>query len=163
MTKSDSSVRPIPEGARSLTAHIVCAGAARAIDFYVKAFGAVERFRLSDPSGRIAHACVAIGDCELMLVDEFPEHGALGPRSLGGTPITIHHYVEDVDAVVERAAKAGAKVLMPPTEMFWGDRYAQLEDPVGHRWSVATHTRDVDPSELPNAMAAAGGECGAVG
>jgi len=161
MAKTQSKVKPIPEGARSLTPHIVCANAAKAIDFYVEAFGAVEQFRLADPSGKLAHACVRIGDCELMLVDEYPERGVLGPRAIGGTAVTIHHFVEDVDAVVERAEKAGATVRLAPTEMFWGDRYAQLEDPFGHSWSVATHVRDVDPSELPRAMETAG-ECGEV-
>ncbi len=156
MTTSHPKVKPIPDGARSLMPHIVCAGAAEAIRFYVEAFGAQEQFRLPDPEGKLAHACVRIGDSELMLVDEYVERGVLGPRSIGGSPVTIHHFVEDVDAVVARAARAGAKVTLPPTDMFWGDRYAQLEDPFGHHWSVATHVRDVAPDELGQAMAGEG-------
>ena len=145
-------VRPIPEGAHSLTPHLVCAGAAQAIDFYVRAFGAVEEFRMPGPDGKIMHACVRIGDSQLMLVDEFPEHGNVGPKALNGSPVTIHHFVENVDAVVKQAAEAGATVTMPPTDMFWGDRYASLVDPFGHRWSVATHQRDLSPEEIAEAM-----------
>ena len=145
-------VRPIPDGARSLTPHLVCKGAAEAIRFYVEAFGAVELIRVPGPDGRLMHACVRIGDSELMLVDESREYGALGPGALGGSPVTIHHFVEDVDAVVARAARAGAKITQPPTDMFWGDRYARLEDPFGHSWSVATHVRDVTPEELQRAV-----------
>ena len=150
-------VQPIPEGAHSLTPHLVCNGAAHAIEFYTRAFGAVEEFRMPGPDGRLVHACVRIGDSQLMLVDEFPEHGSLGPKALNGSPVTIHHFVEDVDAVVERAAKAGARVTMPPTDMFWGDRYATLEDPFGHHWSVATHQRDLTPEQIAEAMARMGG------
>jgi uncharacterized glyoxalase superfamily protein PhnB len=146
-------VRPIPEGAHSLTPHLVCAGAARAIEFYVRAFDAVEEFRMPGPDGKLMHACVRIGDSQLMLVDEFPDHGSLGPKTLRGSPVTIHHFVEDVDAVVKQAVEAGATVTMPPTDMFWGDRYATLEDPFGHRWSVATHQRDLSPQEIAQAMA----------
>ena len=150
-------VQPIPEGAHSLTPHLVCNGAAHAIEFYTRAFGAVEEFRMPGPDGRLVHACVRIGDSQLMLVDEFPEHGSLGPKALNGSPVTIHHFVEDVDAVVECAAKAGARVTMPPTDMFWGDRYATLEDPFGHHWSVATHQRDLTPEQIADAMAKMGG------
>jgi uncharacterized glyoxalase superfamily protein PhnB len=148
-----SSVKPIPDGMHSLTPHLVCANAAAAIDFYVKAFNAVEQGRLPGPGGKIMHASLRIGDSALMLVDEMPEWGSLGPKSLKGSPVTIHLYVQDVDAAVEQAVAAGAKVTMPVADMFWGDRYGQLEDPFGHRWSVATHTRDVSPEEMKKAMA----------
>ena len=148
-----SSVKPIPDGMHSLTPHLVCANAAAAIDFYVKAFNAVEQGRLPGPGGKIMHASLRIGDSALMLVDEMPEWGSLGPKSLKGSPVTIHLYVQDVDAAVAQAVAAGAKVTMPVADMFWGDRYGQLEDPFGHRWSVATHTRDVSPEEMKKAMA----------
>jgi uncharacterized glyoxalase superfamily protein PhnB len=136
----------------SVTPHLICAGAADAIEFYKKAFGAVETARLPAPQGKLAHAVIRIGDSAVMLMDEFPEMSAQGPKSLKGSPVTIHLYVEDVDAFVARAVKAGAKVTMPVADMFWGDRYGALEDPFGHRWSVATHVRDVSPEEMQQAM-----------
>ena len=142
----------IPGGMHSVTPHLVCAGAAKAIEFYKKAFGAEEQARLPGPDGRIMHAAVKIGDSTVMLVDEMPEWGSLGPNSLKGSPVTIHLYVEDADRFVERAAKAGAKVTMPVSEQFWGDRYGKLDDPFGHHWSVATHVRDVGPEEMKKAM-----------
>ena len=142
----------IPQGMHSVTPHLICAGAAKAIEFYRQAFGAEEGARLPGPDGRLMHASVKIGDSQVMLVDEMPEWGALGPKSLKGTPVTIHLYVEDVDAFVERAVKAGAKVTMPVADQFWGDRYGKLEDPFGHHWSVATHVRDVSMEEVQNAM-----------
>ena len=142
----------IPSGMHSVTPHLVCAGAANAIEFYKKAFGAEEQGRLPGPDGRIMHAAVKIGDSTVMLVDEMPEWGSLGPTSLKGSPVTIHLYVEDAHKFVERAAKAGAKVTMPVAEQFWGDRYGKLEDPFGHHWSVATHVRDVGPEEMKKAM-----------
>jgi uncharacterized glyoxalase superfamily protein PhnB len=144
----------IPQGMHSVTPHLVCAGAAQAIDFYKKAFGAEERARLPGPDGRLMHAAVQIGDSHVMLVDERPEWGALGPKSLKGSPVTIHLYVDDVDAFVARAVKAGAKVTMPVADQFWGDRYGKLEDPFGHHWSVATHVREVSMEEAQKAMAA---------
>ena len=149
--------RPIPEGMHSLTPHLICAGAAAAIDFYKAAFGAVELTRLPGPSGKLMHGSVRIGDSVLMLVDEMPEYGACGPKLLKGSPVTIHLYVTDVDAAVAQAVAAGAKVTMPVTDMFWGDRYGQLEDPFGHRWSVATHTRDLTPAQIQEGMAKMGG------
>jgi uncharacterized glyoxalase superfamily protein PhnB len=146
-------VKPIPEDMHSLTPHIVCAGAADAIEFYKKAFNAVETARLPGPGGKLMHAAVRIGDSTLMLVDENPEYKSFGPKSLKGSPVTIHLYVEDADATVAQAAAAGAKVTMPVQEMFWGDRYGQLEDPFGHRWSVATHVRDLTPQEVRQGMA----------
>jgi uncharacterized glyoxalase superfamily protein PhnB len=136
----------------SVTPHLVCAGAAAAIDFYKKAFGAVEHGRLPGPDGRIMHAMLRIGDSAVMLVDEMPEWGSLGPKALKGSPVTIHLYVDDADAFVKRAAQAGAKVTMPVAEQFWGDRYGRIEDPFGHHWSVATHVRDVTPEEMKQAM-----------
>jgi uncharacterized glyoxalase superfamily protein PhnB len=149
--------KPIPEGMHSLTPHLVCAGAADAIDFYKRAFNAVEQARLPGPDGKLMHAAVKIGDSILMLVDENPQWGSLGPKALKGSPVTIHLYVPDVDATVAKAVAAGAKVTMPVADMFWGDRYGQLEDPFGHRWSVATHTRDLTSEEIREGMAKMGG------
>ena len=136
----------------SVTPHIVCSGAADAIEFYKKAFNAVEESRVPGPDGKLMHAAVRIGDSTVMLVDESPDWGCHGPRSLKGSPVTLHLYVEDVDAVVEQAVRAGAKITMPVDDMFWGDRYGRLEDPFGHQWSVATHIREVSPEEMKQAM-----------
>ena len=149
---SQSQARTIPNGMHSVTPHLVCAGAADAIEFYKKAFDAVETSRLPGPAGKLMHASVRIGDSAVMLVDEAPEWGMFGPKSLKGSPVTIHLYVEAVDAVVARAVEAGAKVTMPVADMFWGDRYGVLEDPFGHHWSVATHLRDVTSDEMQQAM-----------
>jgi PhnB protein len=151
---TQSAVKPIPDGMHSLTPHLVCAGAADAIAFYVKAFNAVELSRLPGPDGKLMHAMLRFGDSMLMLNDEFPQHGMVGPKALNGSPVTVHLYVEDTDATVAQAAAAGAIVKMPPADMFWGDRYAHLEDPFGHRWSVATHIRDVKPEDFAAAMRA---------
>jgi uncharacterized glyoxalase superfamily protein PhnB len=137
---------------RTVTPHLICAGAADAIEFYKKAFGAVETARLPGPQGKIMHAMIRIGDSALMLVDEMPEWGALGPKALKGSPVTLHLYVDDVDAFAARAVKAGAKITMPVADMFWGDRYGKLEDPFGHHWSLATHLREVSPEEMQQAM-----------
>ena len=145
-------VKPVPEGMRSVTPHLVCAGAADAIEFYKKAFGAVELTRMPGAQGKLMHASIRIGDSAVMLVDESPEWGMLGPKALKGSPVTIHLYVDDADAFVARAVKAGAKVTMPVDDMFWGDRYGKLEDPFGHHWSVATHTRDMSPEEMKQEM-----------
>ena len=149
-----AQVKPIPEGMHSVTPHLICAGAGDAIDFYKKAFNAIELSRFAGPNGRLMHGSIRIGDSVVMLSDEFPEMGGLGPKSLKGTPVTIHLYGEDVDAFAARATAAGAKVTMPVADMFWGDRYGQFEDPFGHRWSVATHIRDVTPEDLQKAMEA---------
>ncbi|KVD52239.1 VOC family protein [Burkholderia ubonensis] len=154
-----TSVKPIPEGMRTLTPHLICAGAADAIEFYRQAFNAVERVRLPAPNGKLMHACLTIGDSSLMLVDEMPEHGALGPKALKGTPVCLHLFVPNVDAAIAQAVAAGAKVTMPAADMFWGDRYGQVEDPFGHRWSLATHQRDLTPEQIRDAMASAPG-CG---
>ena len=146
------SVNPIPEGMHTVTPHLICAGAGDAIDFYKKAFGATETSRMPGPGGKLMHASIRIGDSAVMLVDEMPEWGSLGPKALKGTPVVIHLYVDDVDAFTARAVAAGAKVTMPVADMFWGDRYGQIEDPFGHRWSVATHVRDVSPADMQQAM-----------
>jgi PhnB protein len=146
------SGHPIPEGMHTVTPHLVCAGAGDAIDFYKKAFGATETSRMPGPGGKLMHASIRIGDSAVMLVDEMPEWGSLGPKALKGSPVVIHLYVDDVDAFTARAAAAGAKITMPVADMFWGDRYGQLEDPFGHRWSVATHVRDVSPADMQQAM-----------
>ena len=147
-----SKVKPIPDGMHSVTPHLICAGAADAIEFYKKAFNAEEEGRLPGPQGRLMHAMIRIEGSAVMLVDEMPEWGAFGPKSLKGSPVTIHLYVENVDAFVMRAADAGATITMPLDDMFWGDRYCKLEDPFGHHWSVATHIRDVSPEEMRKAM-----------
>lgn len=149
---SHPKAKPIPEGMHSVTPHLVCAGAADAIEFYKKAFGAVEQARLPGPQGKIMHAMIRIGDSAVMLVDENPEWGMLGPKALKGSSVTIHLYVDDADAFVAGAVKAGAKVTMPVADMFWGDRYGKLEDPFGHHWSVGTHVRDVSMEEMQQAM-----------
>ena len=147
-----AKVKSIPEGMHSVTPHLVCAGAADAIDFYKKAFGATEVARVPGPDGKLIHGAVRIEGSVVMLVDENPQWGALGPKTLKGSPVTIHVYVPDVDAFVARAVKAGAKLTMPVDDMFWGDRYGIIEDPFGHHWSVATHLRDVKPEDLSEAM-----------
>ena len=147
-----TKVKPIPDGMHSVTPHLICAGAADAIEFYKKAFGAVDLGRLPGPKGRLMHAAIRIGDSTVMLVDEMPEWGAFGPKSLKGSPVTIHLYVQDVDASVARAVAAGAKITMPLDDMFWGDRYGKVEDPFGHHWSIATHVRDVSTEEMQQAM-----------
>ncbi|GBL44534.1 glyoxalase family protein [Sulfuriferula multivorans] len=149
-----STIKPIPEGSHSITPHLVCAGAAAAIDFYQRAFNAVEVMRLPGAPGKLMHAQIRIGDSNVMLVDEMPEWGSLGPASLKGTSVTLHLYVEDANATFAQAVAAGATVKMPLADMFWGDRYGVLIDPFGHQWSIATHTRDVKPDEMQKAMKA---------
>jgi PhnB protein len=144
-------VKAIPEGMTAVTPHLVCAGAADAIEFYKKAFDAVEIARIAGNSGRLMHAALKIGGATIMLVDEMPEWGALGPLALKGSPVTIHLYVEDADATFAQAVKAGATATVQPTDMFWGDRYSQVVDPFGHKWSIATHKRDVSPEEMQQA------------
>jgi PhnB protein len=145
-------VKPVPEGMHTVTPHLTCAGAAAAIEFYKRAFQAEEVARMAAPDGKLMHAMVRIGDSAVMLVDEFPDYGAVGPKTLKGSPVTLHLYVNDVDTFVRRAVDAGAKITMPLADMFWGDRYCQLEDPFGHRWSVATHIRDLTAEEMQQAM-----------
>jgi uncharacterized glyoxalase superfamily protein PhnB len=139
------------DGTSNLAPHLVCAGAAEAIDFYKRGFGATERIRMPGPDGKIMHACVAINGAPVMLVDENPKWGALSPKSLGGTPVTIHLNVADVDKVTAQVVAAGAKVIMPVADMFWGDRYGVVEDPFGHRWSIGTQQRKMSEAELKEA------------
>lgn len=148
--------KPVPEGFRTITPHLVVDGAAEAIEFYRKAFGAEETLRMPGPDGKLMHAELKIGDSALMLNDPFPEYGAVGPKAIGGSPVTIHLYVNDVDALWDRAIKAGVKVLMPLMDAFWGDRYGLVEDPYGHRWSMATHKEDLTLEEIGQRAAAAG-------
>ncbi len=148
-------VKPIPDGMHSVTPHIVCAGAADAIEFYKKAFGAVELGRLDAEGGKLMHACIKIGNSPIMLADENPQWGAFGPLALKGTPVTLHVYVEDVDAAFAQAVEAGATVKMPVSDMFWGDRYGIVADPYGHMWSLASHVKDLTPEEIKAAAATA--------
>jgi uncharacterized glyoxalase superfamily protein PhnB len=134
---------------------LVCAGAARAIDFYVKALGATEMMRLAATDGRLMHACLGINGALVFLADEFPEQSRLSPKSLRGTPVTLHLMVEDADAAAARAVAAGATVVMPVEDMFWGDRYGVVEDPFGHRWAFATPKRRVTEEELREGAKAA--------
>lgn len=147
-----SQVKPIPDGMRSVTPHLVCAGAAAAIEFYKKAFGATEMARLPGPEGKLMHAMIKIGDSFVMLVDEMPDWGSLGPLARKGTSVTLHLYVEDANRFFQQAVAAGAKVIMPLEDMFWGDRYGIVEDPFGHHWSIATHIRDMSADEIKQAM-----------
>ena len=143
-----AEVKPIPEGYPQVTPYLCVDGAAAAIDFYSQVFGASERARMPAPDGKIGHAEVQIGDSVVMLSDEFPEMGMRGPRAVGGTPVTLSVYVEDVDAVFDRAVQAGANPLRPVENQFYGDRSGQFEDPFGHRWNVASHVEDVPPEEM---------------
>ena len=132
----------------TVTPHLICAGAIEALEFYKKAFNAVEVSRIPGPGGKLVHAQIRIGDSAVMLIDEFPAWESFGPKTLKGTSVTIHLYVPDADRFAARAVEAGARIVMPLENTFWGDRYGVLEDPFGHRWSVATHVRDVSPEEL---------------
>ena len=148
--------KPIPEGYHSITPYLIIRGAARAIEFYKKAFGATELFRFPAPGGRIGHAEIKIGDSPVMLADEFAEMGYHGPQSLGGSPVSIMLYVDDVDTVFNRAVDAGASVKEALQDKFYGDRTATLTDPFGHRWHVSTHKEDVSMQEMERRAKAAG-------
>jgi PhnB protein len=148
------AVQPIPDGYRALTPYLIVADAAGAIAFYQRVFGASERMRHNDPNGKIGHAELVIADSLIMLADEFPEHNARGPAAYGGSPVTLHLYVDDVDAVVERAASAGATVTRPVADQFYGDRAGSVTDPYGHVWHIATHIEDVSAEELARRAAA---------
>jgi PhnB protein len=156
------AVQPIPEGYHSLSPYLDVDDAARAIEFYKQAFGAIERGRMPmpGPEGKIAHAALQIGDSMLMLSDPVPQGSTKPPKELGGTTTAIYLYVEDVDAVFQRAVDAGATVTVPVQDMFWGDRYGQVADPFGHQWQIATHKEDLTPEEMEErgkeAMAAMG-------
>ena len=141
-------VAPIPSGYHSLTPYLVCRGASAAIAFYVKAFGAKEKGRFPGPDGKLMHAEIRIGDSIVMLGDEMPKMGATAPPTIGGTATGLFLYVKNVDQAFARAVAAGATAEMPPKDMFWGDRYAKLADPFGHKWSLATHIEDISPKEM---------------
>jgi uncharacterized glyoxalase superfamily protein PhnB len=144
-----AAAKPIPDGFNTLSAHVVVRGADQAIEFYKKAFGAEEITRIPGPGGKgIMHAELKIGDSMLMMCEEFPDMGAKSPAAIGGSPVTLHLYVQDVDQAFDRAVSAGATVKMPVTDMFWGDRYGRLTDPFGHEWSIATHKQDLTPEEI---------------
>jgi PhnB protein len=147
-------VKAIPDGMHTVTPHLVVAGAAKAIDFYKKAFKATELVKMPGPDGKLMHAMVKIGDSNVMLVDENPQWGIFGPHALKGSSVTIHLSVADADAIAAQAVAAGAKVTMPVNDMFWGDRYGVLQDPFGHKWSVSTHVRDVTPAQMKAEMMA---------
>lgn len=142
------AVKAIPDGYEAAIPYISCKNAASAIDFYKEAFGASELMRMAQPDGKVGHAEIQIGGARIMLADEFPEMGFRSPSSLGGTPVGIHIYVDDVDALAARAVAAGAKLLRPVEDQFYGDRSATLECPFGHRWFFATHKEDVAVEEL---------------
>ena len=142
------AVQPIPEGYRSVIPYLAVDDAAGAIDFYQRAFGAKERSRMPMPDGKVAHAELEIGDSMVMLSDPFPQSAVQTPKELGGTTVGVFCYVEDVDAVYKRAVDAGATSRMEPEDQFWGDRFAQVIDPFGHHWQLATHVEDVSPEEM---------------
>src|SRR6202158_5079723 len=151
-----SKAKPIPEGYHTATPYLIIKGAAKAIEFYKKAFGATEMERMTQPDGKVGHAEIKIGDSPIMLADEFPEMGARSPQAFGGSPVSILLYVEDVDQLSSQAIKAGAKVVRPVKDQFYGDRSGSLEDPFGHQWHIATHVEDVAPDEMHKRAAAAG-------
>ncbi|MGA6979962.1 MAG: VOC family protein [Candidatus Sulfotelmatobacter sp.] len=147
------SAKPIPDGYHTLTPYMTCRDAARAIEFYKQAFGAVQKGDvMKGPDGKIMHSELRIGDSLFMVADEFPEWGSLSPQSTGGSGMGLHIYVEDVDTAFDRAIGAGGIVEMPVMDMFWGDRYAKLLDPFGHKWSIATHKRDMSEKEVEEAQ-----------
>jgi PhnB protein len=148
--------KPIPDGYHTATPYLIVNDAAGAIEFYKRAFGATEVMRMAQPNGKIGHAEIKIGDSPIMLADESPEMGARGPKSFGGSPVSILLYVEDVDTTFSRAVAAGAKVQRPVADQFYGDRTGGVEDPFGHVWYIATHTEDVSPEEMRKRAAVAG-------
>ncbi|MGI9080986.1 MAG: VOC family protein [Thermoleophilaceae bacterium] len=151
-----ADVKPIPDGYPRVTPYLGVDGADAAIEFYVSVLGAKERMRMPAPEGKVGHAELEFGESVIMLADEHPEMGMRGPKTVGGTPVTIHLYVEDVDAVFEAAIAAGATALGEVKDQFYGDRSGQFEDPFGHRWNVASHVEDVAPEEMEKRMAEMG-------
>jgi PhnB protein len=149
------AVKAVPDGYHAVTPYLIIKGAAAAIDYYKRAFGATEIMRMPDPQGRIGHAEIRIGDSVIMLADEHQEMGYRAPGTIGGTTVSIVLYVEDVDAVFDRAIKAGGKAQRPVADQFYGDRMGTLEDPFGHVWTVGSHIEDVSPEEMKRRMAAA--------
>lgn len=150
-----SPVQPIPDGYPRVTPYLIVDGAAQAIDFYSQVLGATERMRMGAPGGNIGHAELQLGDSVVMLADEAPDMGYLGPKSIGGTPVTISVYVEDVDATFANALRKGATEVRAVENQFYGDRSGQFEDPFGHRWNVQTHVEDVPPDEMAKRAAEA--------
>jgi PhnB protein len=154
------ATKPVPEGYHTVSAYLAVDDAARAIDYYTRAFGAKESVRMDGPDGKIGHAELEIGDSRIMLSDPFPQASTRPPKELGGTSASVFMYVEDVDAVVKQAVDAGATVTMEVADQFWGDRFGTITDPFGHVWSIATHVEDVPPEEMAerakSAMAAMG-------
>jgi len=147
--------KPIPDDYPRVTPYLIVDGAGAAIDFYCSVLGATERVRMPGPDGRIGHAELQLGDSMIMLADENAQMDVRGPRAIGGTPVSLHVYVEDSDAVFERAVQAGARALRAVEDRFYGDRSGQFEDPFGHRWDVSTHVEDVPPEEMSKRAAAA--------
>jgi PhnB protein len=154
------ATKPVPEGYHTVSPYLAVDDAARAIEYYAKAFGAKELVRMDAPGGGIAHAELGIGDSRIMLSDPFPQGSTRPPKELGGTSVSVFMYAEDVDAVVKQAVDAGATVTMEVADQFWGDRFGAVTDPFGHVWSIATHVEDVPPEEMAErakaAMAAMG-------
>jgi PhnB protein len=157
-SRAKKKVAAVPAGFRTVTPHLVVRNAKGAIAFYKSAFGAKEKLVMSAPGGSVAHAELRIGDSLVMLADEMPAMGASAPETVGGSPVHIFLYLPDVDKVFAQAVKAGATVTMPLTDMFWGDRYGKLNDPFGHKWSLATHVEDVSPREMGKRAAKAAAE-----
>ena len=151
-----SSVKAIPDGYHSITPYITVDGGAAAIEFYKKVFDAVERLRMDGPNGKVGHTELLIGDSVLMMSDEYPEMNARGPKTIGGSPVSLALYVTDVDAVVKKAVAAGATLERPVENRFYGDRTGTIKDPFGHTWHIATHVEDVSPEELQKRAKAAG-------
>ena len=148
----------IPDGYHTATPYLIVTGAARALEFYKQAFGATEAVRMDGPAGKVMHAEIKIGDSHIMLADEFPEMDALSPQSIGGTPVSLMLYFEDADTVTARAVSAGAKVLRPVQDQFYGDRSGTILDPFGHKWTIATHKEDLSPEEVQKRAAALFGQ-----
>ena len=147
------AVKPIPDGYHSVTPYLIVGGAARALEFYQRVFGAVEKFRMEGPDGRVGHAEIQIGDSHLMLADEHPERNIRGPLSIGGNAMSLLLYVEDVDTQFQKAIEAGAQEKMPVQDQFYGDRSGTLTDPFGHVWTIATHKEDVSFEEMQRRIA----------
>ena len=152
-----ANVKPIPEGYHSVTPYLSIKGAAAAIDYYKKVFGATELFRMAGPDGKIGHAEIKIGDSPIMLADEFPEMEFVSPKTLGGSPVGMMIYVDDVDTMFKQAITAGGQEIKPLQNQFYGDRSGTLKDPFGHVWTVATHVEDVPPEEMEKRAKAAHG------
>ncbi len=148
-----AEVKAVPDGCEGITPYLICKNAEAAMEFYKKAFGAVELFRIGGP-GMVGHAEMKIGNAVFMLADEFPDMGAVSPQTIGGTPVSLYIYVEDVDGFTEKAITEGLKVLKPVADQFYGDRSGHFEDPFGHKWGFATHIEDVSPEEMTKRAAA---------